>query len=339
MHAVKTILEVQDLKITFEMGQQLVQAVNGVSFAMKEGETFGFVGESGCGKSTTSRAIIRLLSEKAQITDGSIHYFEQDILNLSEEELRKVRGRQIGMIFQEPMTALNPVLTVKKQIYEQFSGRKMSAKEKKEKAIELLRLVGIPSPEKRLHEYIHQFSGGMRQRAMIAIALAGSPRLLIADEPTTALDVTIQDQIMKLLNRLRRELGMSVLLITHDLGVISQMCDRVAVMYAGYIVETADVFTLFSTPRHPYTKGLIDALPNTQCGGMLKPIEGAMPNLAKLPAGCPFAQRCSCREAVCENTLPEMRELTPGHFSRCFFPEKMEGQLGLIDCCGKGDAT
>lgn len=323
-----SILEVNNLKVVFHVDDRIVNAVNGVTFDIKQGETFGFVGESGCGKSTTSRAIVRLLGEKADILEGSIKYKNIDILKLSKEEIRKIRGREIGMIFQDPMTALNPVLTVEKQIYEQFIGKKMSKAEKKERAIEVLKLVGIPSPEKRLHEYIHQYSGGMRQRAMIAIALAGNPKLLIADEPTTALDVTIQDQIIKLINKIKRELGMSVLLITHDLGVISQMCDRVAVMYNGYFVEMADTLTLFSRPRHPYTKGLIDALPSR--GKELNAING-LALFSAITKGCPFGPRCFCCEDICKKELPEMKEVEKNHFSRCHFPEKLNNCKGLID--------
>ena len=258
----ENILEVENLRVEFPYKRQNLKAVNGVSFHMKRGETLGFVGESGCGKSTTAKAVMRLLAETAQIPEGSITYMDKDVLALNKEELRKIRGKEIGMIFQDPMTALNPVLTIREQIYEQFIGRKMSKKEKEAEAIRMLEYVGIPDPEARIKEYVYQFSGGMRQRAMIAIALAGKPKLLIADEPTTALDVTIQDQVIKLLNRLKKEMGMSVLLITHDLGVISQMCDNVAVMYAGYIVEYTDTMTLFASPRHPYTCGLIEAIPS-----------------------------------------------------------------------------
>ncbi len=214
----------------------------------------------------------------------------------------------------------------------------MTKEQKEERAIEMLRLVGIPSPEKRLKEYIHQFSGGMRQRAMIAITLAANPNLLIADEPTTALDVTIQDQIIKLINQIKGQLGMSVLLITHDLGVVSQMCDRVAVMYAGYFVETADTLTLFTTPRHPYTKGLIDALPSTEKkDSSLKPIKGSAPSLAELPEGCPFAPRCPFKEDICDTVLPEMTEVAPGHMVRCHYHEKLIGAEGLISIDEEGD--
>jgi len=329
------LLDVKDLSVRFYSNGREMKAVNDVSFHINKGETFGFVGESGCGKSTTSRAIIRLLADNAVVPEGEILYNGKDILKMSQAELRKVRGREIGMIFQEPMTALNPVITIKKQMYEQFIGTNMAKEEKEKKAVEMLSLVGIPNPDKRLNEYIHQFSGGMRQRAMIAITLAANPKLLIADEPTTALDVTIQDQIIKLINKIKGQLGMSVLLITHDLGVVSQMCDRVAVMYAGYFVETADTLTLFSKPRHPYTKGLIDALPSTEKkDSTLKPIQGTTPSLAELPPGCPFAPRCPYCEAICNEKMPVMKEVEPRHFSRCHFSEKLIGATGLISAEG-----
>ena len=327
----ENILEVENLRVEFPYKRQNLKAVNGVSFHMKRGETLGFVGESGCGKSTTAKAVMRLLAETAQIPEGSITYMDKDVLALNKEELRKIRGKEIGMIFQDPMTALNPVLTIREQIYEQFIGRKMSKKEKEAEAIRMLEYVGIPDPEARIKEYVYQFSGGMRQRAMIALALAGKPKLLIADEPTTALDVTIQDQVIKLLNRLKKEMGMSVLLITHDLGVISQMCDNVAVMYAGYIVEYTDTMTLFASPRHPYTCGLIEAIPSrNKHERPLQAIPGSTPSLEDLPKGCPFAERCAYCEAKCIQELPDLKEIAPDHFSRCHFPEKLDDYKGLI---------
>lgn len=327
----ENILKVENLRVEFPYKRQNLKAVNGVSFHMKRGETLGFVGESGCGKSTTAKAVMRLLAETAQIPEGSITYMDKDVLALNKEELRKIRGKEIGMIFQDPMTALNPVLTIREQIYEQFIGRKMSKKEKEAEAIRMLEYVGIPDPEARIKEYVYQFSGGMRQRAMIAIALAGKPKLLIADEPTTALDVTIQDQVIKLLNRLKKEMGMSVLLITHDLGVISQMCDNVAVMYAGYIVEYTDTMTLFASPRHPYTCGLIEAIPSrNKHERPLQAIPGSTPSLEDLPKGCPFAERCAYCEAKCIQELPDLKEIAPDHFSRCHFPEKLDDYKGLI---------
>lgn len=327
----ENILEVENLRVEFPYKRKNLKAVNGVSFHMKRGETLGFVGESGCGKSTTAKAVMRLLAETAQIPEGSITYMDKDVLALNKEELRKIRGKEIGMIFQDPMTALNPVLTIREQIYEQFIGRKMSKKEKEAEAIRMLEYVGIPDPEARIKEYVYQFSGGMRQRAMIAIALAGKPKLLIADEPTTALDVTIQDQVIKLLNRLKKEMGMSVLLITHDLGVISQMCDNVAVMYAGYIVEYTDTMTLFASPRHPYTCGLIEAIPSrNKHERPLQAIPGSTPSLEDLPKGCPFAERCAYCEEKCIQELPDLKEIAPDHFSRCHFPEKLDDYKGLI---------
>lgn len=325
------ILEVENLHVEFPYKKKALKAVNGVTFQLKKGETLGFVGESGCGKSTTAKALIRLLDENARIPEGTITYEDKDILTLGQEELRKIRGKEIGMIFQDPMTALNPVLTIREQIFEQYSERNMTKKQKEEEALKMLEYVGIPDPVNRIREYVHQFSGGMRQRAMIAIALAGNPRLLIADEPTTALDVTIQDQIIKLLNRLKKQLGMSILLITHDLGVVSQMCDNVAVMYAGYIVEYADIISLFARPSHPYTCGLIDSIPGKdRRKTRLTAIPGMPPNLEELTSGCPLAERCQYCEGKCHESLPELREIEKGHYTRCHYPEKIKGHKGLI---------
>lgn len=293
-----------------------VHAVENVSFSMNEGESLGLVGESGCGKTATCRAVLRLLAPNAAIMGGEVIYKGTDLLKLSEPEMRKMRGHEIGMIFQEPMTALNPVLSIQAQIYEVLGS--LSNEEKRKRAVELLGLVGIPSPEKRLKEYIHQYSGGMRQRAMIAITLASNPRLLLADEPTTALDVTIQDQIIKLLRRLKKQLRMSVILITHDLGVVSQLCDKVAVMYAGQIMEIADVKELFHHPAHPYTVALMESIPHVEGERQaLKSIPGLPPNLTDLPAGCPFAPRCSHVSDACRLEFPPMRQVGPDHFIRC----------------------
>ncbi|MFI3212373.1 MAG: ABC transporter ATP-binding protein [Eubacteriales bacterium] len=325
------IIEVEDLEINFLHNHNIIKAVNGVSFHIKKGETLGFVGESGCGKSTTAKAVMRLLAENANITQGSINYLDQEILDLNDDQLRGVRGKEIGMIFQDPMTSLNPVLTIKEQIFEQYIGTRMTKKEKKQAAISMLEYVGIPAPERRIKDYIYQFSGGMRQRAMIAITLAAKPKLLIADEPTTALDVTIQDQIIKLINRMKKELDMSVLLITHDLGVISQMCDKVAVMYAGYIVEYADVITLFATPRHPYTKGLIEAIPSKNKDERpLKSIPGTTPNMQTIGVGCPFAERCEYCTDKCTEVLPELVDIGEGHMTRCHYPQRLDTYEGLI---------
>jgi oligopeptide/dipeptide ABC transporter ATP-binding protein len=322
------ILEITDLKTYFFAKDSIVKAVDGVSFSLRKGETFGLVGESGCGKSATCRSIVRLVRQPGRIVSGSIRYKGKDIVELQEEEMRKLRGKEIGMIFQEPMTALNPVLKIKEQIFEAFEGKIMKKQEKYLKAIELLKLVGIPAPETRIEEYAHQFSGGMRQRVMIAIALAAEPAVLLADEPTTALDVTIQDQIIKLMNRLKQKLGMSMILVTHDLGVVAQMCDRLAVMYAGHIMEITDTVTLFSTPRHPYTYGLLRSMPTgNEKGSPLEPIQGAPPDLGDLPPGCPFAPRCLFAGAKCGDTMPELKEISPGHLSRCHYVEKMDGIL------------
>ena len=306
--------------------------MGGVSFRLFQGETFGRGGESGCGKSQTLRSILGLLKQPGRITGGEIRYKGADIAKMSQRELQKIRGKEISMIFQEPMTALNPVLRIRSQMYEAFEGEKLSKEEKRRRAIELLKLVGIPSPETRLDEYPHQFSGGMRQRAMIAIALGARPKLLLADEPTTALDVTIQDQIMKLLNQLKQELGMSIILVTHDLGVIAQMCDRVAVMYAGQLVEMTDTVTLFSRPRHPYTYGLMGSLPNEETAGTtLEAIKGSPPNLAHLPEGCPFSPRCKYACDLCRRERPALTEVEPGHLARCHRLDVTASFQGLIE--------
>ena len=313
-----TLLEVKDLSMFYLTKSSCVRAVNEVSFTVREGETFGLVGESGCGKSTAVRSLIRLLPEAGKIVSGTITYKGQDVTAMSEREVRRLRGREIGMIFRDPMTSLNPVTKVSKQFYESLKAVGLSRREMRERAIELLRLVDIPEPEQRLDNYVHEMSGGMRQRVMIAIALASRPKLLLADEPTTALDVTIQDQIIALLNSLRAKLGMSVLLVTHDLGVVNEMCDHVAVMYAGRIVETADTHGLLHDSRHPYTCGLINSLPaEHDTRTRLEPIHGAPPNLAQEIVGCPFAPRCPYATDVCRSVLPEMSEVAPGHQVRC----------------------
>ncbi len=326
------ILEIEDLHLYFEKKTSTVKAVNGISFRLKRGETFGLLGESGCGKTMTCKTILKLIPENGKIKKGSIRYNGQEILNLSNREMRKIRGKEIGMIFQEPMTALNPVLKIREQILEQFIETKMSKEEKETKAIEMLRLVGIPSPETRLNDYIHQYSGGMRQRAMIAIALAAGPKILLADEPTTALDVTIQAQIIQLINSLKETLAMSIILITHDLGVVSQMCDNVAVMYAGYVMEMSDTLTVFSTPRHPYTEGLMHSLPRDENGDeALEPIQGAPPDLENLPKGCPFAERCKYEEKKCREEVPGLVQIAPGHWVRCYYWQKLDQAKGLIE--------
>ncbi len=321
------LLEVKDLRTHFITGENTVKAVNGVSFSVRRGETFGLLGESGCGKSATCRSITRLINPPGQIIGGEILYEGTDLLKLPMDKLRRLRGREISMIFQEPMTALNPVLPIRTQIFESLDPQ-MSRAQKRARALELMHLVGIPSPEKRIDEYIHQFSGGMRQRAMIAIALASQPRLLLADEPTTALDVTIQDQIMKLIGGLKERMNMSVILVTHDLGVVSQMCDRVAVMYAGHVMELCDTVTLFFHPRHPYTHGLFRSLPRGKgTRTRLQPIAGAPPSLENLPAGCPFEPRCDWAEECCRAGLPPLTKVAEGHFARCYFYAKLPDEV------------
>ena len=303
-----------------------------MSFDVDQGEILAIVGESGSGKSVTSLSIMGLLAEPGHVAGGSLEFEGKDLATLSEKQYRELRGNDMAMIFQEPMTALNPVLRIRSQMYEAFEGEKLSKEEKRRRAIELLKLVGIPSPETRLDEYPHQFSGGMRKRAMIAIALGARPKLLLADEPTTALDVTIQDQIMKLLNQLKQELGMSIILVTHDLGVIAQMCDRVAVMYAGQIVEMTDTVTLFSRPRHPYTYGLMGSLPNEETAGTtLEAIKGSPPNLAHLPEGCPFSPRCKYACDLCRRERPALTEVEPGHLARCHRLDVTASFQGLIE--------
>lgn len=325
----ESLLSVRDLRTYFLNGNKIVRAVDGVSFDVRKGEIFGVVGESGCGKSATCRSLIRLIQSSGEIVGGQILYGDRDIVKLSEREMNRIRGREIGMIFQEPMNTLNPVTTVGTQLTEVFKPLKLGREEEKRRAIEMLRLVGIASPETRLKDYPHQFSGGMRQRAMIAIALAAQPKLLLADEPTTALDVTIQDQIIKLLLDLRERLEMSMILVTHDLGVASRMCDRLAVMYAGHIMELTSAHDLFYNPRHPYTLGLMRSMPLAGKGHRLEPIGGMPPDLSREIRGCPFAPRCSRAQKRCMEELPELREIAPKHASRCHFAEALEGESFL----------
>ncbi|OMF38321.1 peptide ABC transporter ATP-binding protein [Paenibacillus sp. FSL H8-0548] len=303
-----SLLEIKALKTYFHTEAGTVSAVDGVSLEVGAGEIVGIVGESGCGKSVTAQSILRLLDEKSLTSyEGEIRFDGVDLLQLSQREMRGVRGNDISMIFQDPLSSLNPLLTIGEQITETIrSHRKFSKKNAFNEAVRLLRLTGIPSPERRVFEYPHQLSGGMRQRVMIAIALACEPKLLIADEPTTALDVTIQAQIMDLLMKLNKELGMSVLLITHDLGVVAEVCDRVAVMYAGQIVETADVATLFRSPQHPYTVGLLKSIPSMDRDRTkpLQAVEGFVPALHQLPKGCRFAPRCQHADELCRSEMP-----------------------------------
>ncbi|AFZ69674.1 ABC transporter ATP-binding protein [Deinococcus peraridilitoris] len=316
--ATSPALGVRDLNVRIPTPSGELHAVRGVNFDLRPGEVLGLVGESGSGKSVTLRALLNLHRPPIKVS-GTIAYQGLDLLSLPESRLRTVRGGQISMIFQEPMTALNPVLTVGEQIRENLrEHRRLTGKAAVERAAELLDLVGIPSARARLTDYPHQFSGGMRQRAMIAIALASEPQILLADEPTTALDVTIQDQILRLILRLREQLGMSVILVTHDLGVVAQTCDRVAVMYGGKLVETAEVSELFQQPRHAYTLGLLRSLPGGGARRLpLLPIPGAPPNLLHLPEGCPFAPRCTYQTPACVNGEPPLIPITTSRHSAC----------------------
>jgi peptide/nickel transport system ATP-binding protein len=313
------LLAVDSLTTVFDVPGHPVVAVDRVSFDIKKGETLGLVGESGSGKSVTAFSILQLLQSPGRTTGGRIWFQGRDLLSLPETEMRRVRGAGIGLIFQEPMAALNPVMRVGAQIAEALRVHGMAGRrDARARAIELLRAVRISEPDKRVDDYPHQLSGGMRQRVMIAIALACRPPLLIADEPTTALDVTVQAQILDLLRDMRTEFDLSLLLITHDLGVIAETADRVAVMYAGRIVETGPVRDLFRAPKHPYTQGLLASIPGEGAGSRLRAIEGVVPSLASLPPGCTFAPRCPHRMPVCTTAVPALVELTSGHAARCY---------------------
>lgn len=317
-----TLLDVKDLKIYFEKNGTVSKAVDGINFSVVEGETLGLVGESGCGKSVTSLSLMRLLPvPPAKIAGGEIIFRGKDILTLGERELRAIRGKEISMIFQEPMSSLNPVFTAGFQIGEMLSTHtRMSPREIKGRVLRLLEKVEIPAPDRAYACYPHQLSGGMRQRVMIAMAIACSPKLLIADEPTTALDVTIQAQILKLFQRLKSEFKMSLLLITHNLGMVSDLADRIAVMYAGTIVETCKTELLFEAPLHPYTQGLIKSVPTLgEKKARLDAIPGAVPDPSAKPSGCPFHPRCYLKGDICSRETPRLREVLPGHFAACHF--------------------
>jgi len=318
----KHLIEIRNLKTYFDVRGGVLKAVDDVSLTIEAGETLGLVGESACGKSVTAASIMRLVPiPPGRIAGGEILFEGVDILKLPESEMRKVRGNKISMIFQEPMTSLNPVFTVGDQVAEVISlHKKLSQREIRDRVIEAFRLVRIPAPESRIKEYPHQMSGGMRQRVIIAMALACNPKLMIADEPSTALDVTIQAQILDLMNRLKEETGASILFITHDLGVIAEMAQRVAVMYAGKIMEEADVETLFSEPKHPYTIGLMSSIPILGIGKKekrLSTIPGVVPSLFKLPEGCLFHERCSMVLKECDQLEPPVIDLGNGHIVRC----------------------
>jgi oligopeptide transport system ATP-binding protein len=316
-----SLLEVKDLRTRFYTDDGIVQAVNGVSWHVDEGETLGIVGESGCGKSVSVLSILRLIPQPpGKIESGEVWFEEQDLLKLSDDKMRSVRGNKMAMVFQDPMTSLNPVLTINQQISEAVTLHMgMNKKQARERTAELLELVQIPQAEDRLDDYPHQFSGGMRQRAMIAMALSCNPQVLIADEPTTALDVTIQAQIIELVKQLRDEIGMAIIWITHDLGIVAGIADRVAVMYAGFIIETADVKDLYGDPRHPYTVGLLGSVPrlDMKVKEKLTPIFGVPPDLIELPTGCPFAARCDYRVEGCAER-PALRTVAPGHEVACW---------------------
>jgi oligopeptide/dipeptide ABC transporter ATP-binding protein len=320
----KPLLEVKNLKTYFFTEDGIVKAVDGVDFVVYPGEVLGLVGESGCGKSVTSFSIMRLISQPGKIVDGDIYFDGKNLATLPENEMIQVRGNRISMIFQQPQSALNPVFKVGDQISEVLDIHQSLGKELgRQRAVELLRMVGIPEPERRAEAYPHELSGGMAQRVMIAMALACAPELLIADEPTTALDVTIQAQILDLMRGLREKTGTSIILITHDLGVIAEMAERVAIMYAGRIVEQAAVGELFEKPLHPYTQGLIGSIPVLgKIKERLAVIPGTVPNLVNLPAGCRFAPRCLARIenqlAICTDQEPDLIEAEPGHIVRCW---------------------
>jgi peptide/nickel transport system ATP-binding protein/oligopeptide transport system ATP-binding protein len=314
------LLRVNNLKTYFFTHEGIVKAVDGVSFKIDRGETMGLVGESGCGKSVTALSIMRLIQNPpGKIVEGEIYFEGRDLLKMSEKEMRKIRGNKISMIFQEPMTSLDPVFTIGNEIMETIQLHQgLGEEEAREKTIDMLKIVGIPEPEKRMNEYPHMLSGGMRQRAMIAMALSCNPALLIADEPTTALDVTIQAQILRLIENLKEDFDASVLLITHNLGVIAETCDNVAVMYAGNIMEYTDVETLFDDPLHPYTKGLSRSTPRLDRDvEHLEMIEGSVPNLLDTPSGCPFHPRCEFCTKRCVEVRPELCEVEDGHLVRC----------------------
>jgi peptide/nickel transport system ATP-binding protein len=327
------VLEVNNLQTFFYTRQGLAKAVDGVSFALRRGETLAIVGESGCGKSVTALSVMRLVADPpGRVVGGAVRLDGVDLLGLDEDAMRGVRGNRISMIFQEPMTSLNPVMTIGRQISEALMlHQTISRRTAVRKAVEMLQLVGIPEPRQRVKEYPHQLSGGMRQRAMIAMALACNPKVLIADEPTSALDVTIQAQILDLIARLQRELGTAVILITHDLGVVAETAERVIVMYAGRKVEEAAVGDLFAGPRHPYTRGLMNSIPRlalmrrdtSHNAERLQEIPGIVPALSSLPPGCTFAPRCAFATDVCRREYPAYEQKQPGHWAACWHSDQL----------------
>lgn len=335
------LLEINELAVTFNTQEGTIHAVNGVSFTLDEGEILGIVGESGCGKTVTMLSMLRLIPiPPGKIVSGNVNFAGNDLTKASDEELRKVRGREIGMIFQDPMTSLNPVMTIGKQVAEPLEEHlDISKEEVQNQVIELLSLVGIADPKERLEDYPHQFSGGMRQRVGIATALACSPKLLIADEPTTALDVTIQAQIVELVKSLREQLGMAIIWITHDLGVVAGLVERVIVLYAGYIVEEAPVNDIYANPQHPYTIGLLNALPrmDQKRSDRLENIEGRPPDLLQEPTYCPFAPRCKFVKDICWTKNPTLRSVGDNHSISCWVDIKEDivvSHLGEVSHAG-----
>ena len=319
------ILQIENLKTSFMTSNGEVQAVRGVSLSVEKGEIVGLVGESGSGKSVTSMSILKLLADTARIKEGTILFEGQDLTQCSRAQMRKIRGGKISMIFQDPMSSLNPLIPVGKQVAEMIREHhpEKSRAQIKQEVLSLFEQVRIPEPEKRFKSFPHEFSGGMRQRVMIAMALANRPELLIADEPTTALDVTIQDQILKQLRELKKEYGTSIIFITHDLGVVAELCDRVVVLYGGLVMEEASIFDIFEHPSHPYTLGLLASIPalDQDKSRRLLPIPGSPPDMTKPPLGCPFAPRCPYARVICGQSLPEMRALSKDHKSRCWLLE------------------
>lgn len=316
------ILQVENLKTSFFTSNGEVQAVRGVSFSVEKGDILGIVGESGSGKSVTSMSILKLLADTGKIKEGTIFFEGQELTKMGKAQMRKIRGEKIAMIFQDPMSSLNPLIPVGKQVAEMIKEHHPEKKkdELKREVLDLFARVRIPEPEKRYNSYPHEFSGGMRQRVMIAMALGNKPDLLIADEPTTALDVTIQDQILKQLRGLQREFGTSIIFITHDLGVVAELCTRVIVMYGGLVMEEARIDDIFENPKHPYTLGLLASIPKLEQdkGQRLSPIPGSPPDMTNPPAGCPFAPRCPYARNICAAECPEFIEVEEGHRSRCW---------------------
>lgn len=318
----EALLKVSGLATYFESEDGIVRSVDGVDFEIQKGMALGLVGESGCGKSITSLSVMRLIQPPGKIMGGSVLFHGKNLLSLPEKEMRALRGNRISLIPQDPMTSLNPVLSIGEQLMEVLMLHKhLDRHEARSEAIKMLEAVGIPAAASRIDDYPHQFSGGMRQRAIIAMALCCDPELIIADEPTTALDVTIQAQILDLMQEIRQERGTSILMITHDLGVVAEMCDAVTVMYAGKVVEHADVATLFKTPRHPYTMGLLQSVPKLGKKARLQPIEGYPPRLSNLPSGCNFAPRCPHAHPKCKET-PLLEMIAPGHMVRCWLAKE-----------------